>query len=69
VSPRADGTDGHLLKTLGGIRLTDAEDDAWIRDYALRSGQNVRKVVIAAIKHYRSFIENGETNPESEDPQ
>jgi hypothetical protein len=58
VSPRADGKDGHLIRTLGGIRL-DADDDAWIRAYAEKTGQNVRKVVIAAVKHYRRTIENG----------
>ena len=60
MSPRADGKDGHLLKTLGGIRLDNADDDAWIRAYAIKTGQNVRKVVIAAIKHYRRTIENEE---------
>jgi len=60
MSPRADGTDGHLLRTLGGIRLDNADDDAWIRAHAKKTEQSVRKVVIAAVKHYRSMIENGE---------
>ena len=56
------GADRHQLRTLGGIRLDNADDDAWIRAYAIKTGQNVRRVVIAAIKHYRHYIENGE-NP------
>ena len=45
--------------TLVGARL-DPDDDAWIRAHAKRTGQSIRKVVIAAVKHYRSIIENKE---------
>lgn len=57
--------DRHTLKTLGGIRLDNADDDAWIRAYAEKTGLNVRKVVIAAVKYYRRAIENSE-NPEEQ---
>ena len=53
-----DAGDRHEI-TLVGARL-DPGDDAWIRAHAKRTGQSIRKVVIAAVKHYRSMIENGE---------
>ena len=62
MSPRADGKDGHLLKTLGGIRLDNADDDAWIRAYAKKTDQSVRKIVIRAIRELRERIENGGIN-------
>ena len=56
------GADRHKLKTLGGIRLDNADDDTWIRGYAKQTRQSLRKVVIAAVKHYRRTIEHEEQN-------
>ena len=58
MSPADRSADRHQLKSLG--RLDDPGDDAWIRAHAKQTGQSIRKVVIAAVKHYRSMIENGE---------
>ncbi len=54
------GADRHRLRTLGGIRLDNADDDAWIRAHAKKTGQSVRKVVVAAVRYYRKAIENEE---------
>ncbi len=51
-------TDRHRLRTLGGIRLDSADDDTWIRAYAERIGQPVRKVVIRAVRELRARVEN-----------
>jgi hypothetical protein len=56
--------DRHRLKSLG--RLDDPGDDAWLRAYAKQTGQSIRKVVIAAVKHYRQTIE---TEPETTSPE
>ena len=59
MPPKADRSgDRHRLKSLS--RLDDPDDDAWLRAYATQKGQSVMKVVSAAIRHYRSFIENDE---------
>ena len=60
MSTKDRSADRHQLRTLGGIRLDNADDDAWIRAYALKTEQSVRKVVIAAVKHYRRTIESEE---------
>jgi hypothetical protein len=54
--PTDRSTDRHRLKSLG--RLDDPDDDAWVRDRAKKTGQSIRKVIIAAVKHYRTMIEN-----------
>jgi hypothetical protein len=55
--------DRHRLKSLG--RLDDPSDDAWVRARAKQTGQSIRKVVIAAVKHYRHHIETT-TSPKGE---
>ena len=61
MPPRTNRSDDrHTLKTLGGIRLDNADDDTWIRGYAKQTGQSLRKVVIAAVKHYRRTVEHNE---------
>ena len=56
--PGDRSTDRHRLISLS--RLRDADTDAWLRDYARQTSQSVMKVVTAAVKHYRTMIENGE---------
>lgn len=54
------GADRHRLRTLGGIRLDSADDDEWIRAYAERTEQSVRKVVVRAVRELRARIEEAD---------
>ena len=59
MPPSTDrSTDRHRLKTIG--RLDDADDDAWLREHAQRTSQQVSKVVSIAVRNYRRAIENDE---------
>ena len=54
------GADRHRLRTLGGIRLDNADDDLWIRTYAEQAGLSVRKVVVRAVRELRERIEEAD---------